>query len=98
MRRALALLCYAVCACSSSSSSSTSTPDGGADSGGGDGGAGVTVTQVSAGVDHSCALTSDRRVACWGDNSSGAVGAPTPDDCAAASKCSSRPIFVPGVA
>ena len=33
------------------------------------------VMQIAAGGDHSCALSSGGRVACWGDNSRGQVGA-----------------------
>ena len=34
------------------------------------------VVEIAAGVRHSCAVTSDGKVLCWGDNSSGQLGAP----------------------
>ncbi len=36
--------------------------------------AGKAVTKVTAGNDHSCALTSDGRIYCWGDNAHGQLG------------------------
>ena len=33
-----------------------------------------TVSQVSAGGDHTCALSTDNRIFCWGDNAQGALG------------------------
>jgi hypothetical protein len=35
---------------------------------------GVAVTLVAAGTDHTCALTADDRLFCWGDNANGQVG------------------------
>jgi alpha-tubulin suppressor-like RCC1 family protein len=37
---------------------------------------GVHVTQITAGVDHTCALLSDSTVACWGNNYYGELGNP----------------------
>ncbi|MFO1135425.1 MAG: hypothetical protein U1E30_09605 [Rhodoblastus sp.] len=36
--------------------------------------AGKKVVQITAGVYHTCALTSDGKAYCWGDNSNGALG------------------------
>jgi alpha-tubulin suppressor-like RCC1 family protein len=36
--------------------------------------AGKTVTQISAGEDHTCAVTNSGQVACWGKGSSGQLG------------------------
>jgi alpha-tubulin suppressor-like RCC1 family protein len=35
---------------------------------------GKTIIDVAAGIQHSCALTSEGKVACWGNNSSGQIG------------------------
>jgi Regulator of chromosome condensation (RCC1) repeat len=35
---------------------------------------GITVTQVAAGSQHSCALSSDGKVYCWGSDGNGALG------------------------
>ncbi len=70
--------------------------DGGLDAGGCPrtvgGGACLTVTSVSAGGNHTCALVSDQTLRCWGSNSSGELGVSPP------SMAVGRPVAVPGVA
>lgn len=36
--------------------------------------AGVTITQISSGADHACAIASDRRAYCWGSNTDSKLG------------------------
>ena len=36
--------------------------------------AGLTIRQISAGVSHSCAIASDNKAYCWGNNDSGQLG------------------------
>jgi alpha-tubulin suppressor-like RCC1 family protein len=38
----------------------------------------VRVTQIAAGLEHTCALLSDQTVRCWGDNQHAAVGSASP--------------------
>jgi alpha-tubulin suppressor-like RCC1 family protein len=40
----------------------------------------IVVQQVSLGLDHSCALTNDQHVLCWGSNASGQLGYPADHD------------------
>jgi len=53
--------------------------------------------RVVAGRAHSCALTADGRVVCWGDNDEGQVGAPTPGVVAFASEVVGLPPDDPAV-
>jgi Regulator of chromosome condensation (RCC1) repeat len=52
---------------------------------------GVSVKQISAGWDHTCAVTTTNSVLCWGDNASGEVGDGTRTD-------RLKPVLVTGLA
>jgi alpha-tubulin suppressor-like RCC1 family protein len=58
--------------------------------------AALAFSQVSAGEDHTCAVTSDGRLYCWGDNYNGELGSTAPDTCPYARVCSTTPLAVAG--
>lgn len=53
-------------------------------------------TTVSAGFQHTCAITTDNRAFCWGSNVDGQLGAPTTERCASGWACSTVPVEVAG--
>ncbi len=54
---------------------------------------------IAAGSTHSVAITADRRVQAWGDNSTGQVGEAATDVCTTQRRsCAIAPVTVPGVA
>jgi alpha-tubulin suppressor-like RCC1 family protein len=60
--------------------------------------AALTFSQVSAGVEHACGVTTDGQAWCWGANSYGELGIPvedSPDPCSS-TPCSLRPVAVSG--
>ena len=54
--------------------------------------AGKQVVQVAAGAKHTCALTRDGLIACWGEGSAGALGGQPP-----ASSAVPAPVFMDGI-
>lgn len=55
------------------------------------------VTQISAGYNHTCALTNAGAIACWGSNANGQLGAATTASCGPFA-CSRTPVGVAGLA
>lgn len=62
-------------------------------------GLGSGVVAITAGGDHTCALTETSGVKCWGSNTAGQLGAPATEECVAfgfAHACSTTPVDVSG--
>jgi alpha-tubulin suppressor-like RCC1 family protein len=59
---------------------------------------GLQFRQISAGGEHTCGITSENRVYCWGNNSSNQLGQPTDagSETCGGNDCSARPIEVAG--
>ena len=52
---------------------------------------GATITQISSGADHACAIASDKRAYCWGNNTDGKLGRVTADTSAPGAVLSPTP-------
>jgi alpha-tubulin suppressor-like RCC1 family protein len=89
---ALALTCLMLAACSETATEPEPLAEPSSIQANVSGSAALSFWQVSAGANHTCGITSDRRLYCWGANYNGQVG----DGTSGAENSRSRPVPVGG--